>query len=518
MAYSGSRGGIDQFAVFTEGNQVLAFDAPKIVGWLETRRYFLLILLTAIYLAGTAGRAAGRPFWYDEVITLIAAKSPDLATTWRAAIATDANPPLPHLLTHISIRWFGLNQVSARLPAIAGFWVLCLCLFQFVQRRKGAVYGLSALLLPILTGAYFYATEARAYGLELGFVGLALAAWQSAAEGRRRAVALPALALSLACIMMCHYYGVLAYLPLAGGEAMRVRRARRLDWGVWIALAVGGLPLVWRVAAILGVVKGFSHTWAPAYLRQGLEFWETELAPGAAFAALFVGLLALVGRRAPVVAEDEDAVPEHEWVAGALLVATPLAAVIGGLLVTHMFTERYALMGLVGFCLLTPMVAAEFFGRRGAAGVVLLGVLVWGVTIRLIDYPVKGNPFESEPVLKKALEQGPVVIPDGQLFLQMWQYAPERLKPRLLYLADDAAALKYMGFETIDGGIRVLRQWAPVQVTEYSEFAKPGREFLVYQSSLRPGWVLSRVMADGANAGIRTVAPYRELVSVRLRD
>jgi hypothetical protein len=279
------------------------------------------------------------------------------------------------------------------------------------------------------------------------------------------------------------------------------------------------MPLVWRAVTILGVVRGFSsHTWAPAYLRQGLEFWESGLAPGAAFAALFIGLLALVGRGAPESTKGEDAVPEHEWVAGALFVAIPLAAVIGALLVTHMFTERYALIGLAGFCLLTPMVAAEVFGRRGAAGIVLLGVLAWGAAIRLVDYQAKGNPFAGEPLLLEALEQGPVVIADGQLYMQMWQYAPERLKARMLFLADDASAVKYMGFETIDGGIRALIPWAPVQVREYAEFATPGREFLVYQNSLRPGWVLSRVVADGASVAIRKVATFRELVSVRLRN
>ena len=496
---------------------MLAPEAPKIAGWLEKRKYFLLILLTTLYLAGTIGRAGGRPFWYDEVFTLIAAKSPDLATTWRVATAIDTNPPLPHLLTHIAIRCFGLNEVSARVPAMAGFWVMCLCLFRFVERRKGAVYGACALLLPVLTRAYFYATEARAYGLELGFVGIALVAWQSAAEGRRRAVALPALALSLVCIVMCHYYGVLAYLPLVGAEALRARQTRRVDWGMWTALAAGGVPLAWRLATIVGVVQSYSHTWAPAYLRQGLEFWETGLAPGAAFAVLFVGLLALARRRAPIPAGEEDMVPQHEWVAAVLLLAIPLAAVVGALLVTHMFTERYALMGLAGFCLLTPMVAAEFFGRRGAAGVLLLGVLFAGANIRLMDHAVDGNPFDGEPVLKEALEQGPVVIPDGQLFMQMWHYAPERLKMRLVFLADDAAALKYLGFDTIEG-IRILLPWVPIRVIEYREFAKPGKEFLLYQNSLRPGWVLSRVVDDGANTAIRKVALFRQLVSVRLPD
>src|SRR6185369_17828917 len=102
---------------------------------------------------------------------------------------------------------------------------------------------------------------------------------------------------SLSAMMLCHYYAVLMYLPLAGGELLRVRRQRRPDWPMWLALAAGGAPLVWRVATIIGVVKGFSHTWAPAYLRQGVEFWETGLAPGAAFLALFAGVLAILLRR-----------------------------------------------------------------------------------------------------------------------------------------------------------------------------------------------------------------------------
>jgi hypothetical protein len=491
----------------------------KLITGIESHKYLLLGLFTAIYTLGAVGRAAGKPFWYDEIVTLIAAKAPDLAGAWKATLAIDANPPLPHLLTHLSIRWFGFNEVTARLPAIMGFWVLCLCLYVFVARRKGVVYGLCALLLPTLTHAYFYSAEARAYGLELGFCGLALISWQAAAERQHRVLALCGLVLGLSAMMLCHYYAVLMYLPLAGGELIRTRRLRRPDWGMWLALGAGSVPLVWRVATIVGVVKGFSHTWAPAYLRQGLEFWETGLAPGAAFAALLVGALGLAARRAePAERSEAEKIPEHEWTAAVLLVAVPLAGVIGGLLVTHMFNERYALIGLAGFCLLAPMVAAELLGTRRTAGVVMLAVLAWGMGIRSVDHPYDGNPFDREPVLREALEQGPVVIPDGQLFLQMWQYAPERLKSRLIYVADDQAALKYMGFDTIEGGIRVLSGWAPVNVIEWGDFTHGTREFTAYQSSLRPGWVLARVVEEGATVEIKKTALYRELVRVRLRD
>jgi hypothetical protein len=492
----------------------------KLIDAIESRKYLLIGLFTAIYALGAVARASGKPFWYDEVITLIAARAPDLASVWKVTLAVDANPPLPHLLTHLSIRWFGLNEVSARLPAIVGFWVLCLSLYGFVARRKGVVFGLCALLLPVLTHAYFYSAEARAYGLELGFCGLALIFWQKAAERRHRAIALCGLALSLIAAMFCHYYAVLVYLPLAGGEWIRARRLRRPDWGMWIALAAGVVPLVWRATTIVGVVKGFSHTWSPAYLRQGLEYWAAGLAPGAAFAALLLVALALVARRRlePPDHSEQEKVPEHEWMAAVLLMAVPLAGVIGGLLVTHIFNDRYALIGLAGFCLLAPMVAAELLGTRGIAGGVMLAVLAWGMAIRSMDHPSEGNPFAGEPVLREALEQGPVVIPDGLLFMQMWHYAPERLKSRLIYVADDQAALKYMGFEAFETGIRVLRAWAPVNVMEWGDFTHNTREFVAYQTLLRPGWVLERVVEEGATVEVRKTTRYRELVKVRLRD
>ncbi len=492
----------------------------KIIAGIEARRYLLLLLFTAIYGICAIDRAAGKPFWSDEIVTLIAAKAPSAGEVWKLTLAMDVNPPLPQLMTHFAIQWFGLNEVTGRLPAIVGFWVLCLCLYYFVARRKGVVFGLCALLLPAATHAFYYAAEARPYGPELGFCGLALIAWQAAAEGRHRVAALCGLALSLSAMMFCHYFGVLIYLPLGAAELVRAWRTRRPDWGMWTALALGCVPLVWRVASIIGVVKGFVHTWSPAYLRQGLEFWEEGLGQGAAFAALLLGLIALFARQRPDAVEEREAgkVPEYEWVAVAMMLAVPLASVLVGVLVTHMFTERYALIGLVGFCLLAPMMIAELLGQRGTAGILMLAVLAWGLGIRSADHPTAGNPFYGETMLHEAVEQGPVVVPDGLLYLQMWWYAPERLKPRLLYVVDNAASVKYMNYETVDDGLGKMRQYVPVNVRTWAEFARDTHEFTALQSSLRPAWILQRVVEEGATVEVKKAAPYRTLLNVRLRN
>jgi hypothetical protein len=498
----------------------LEADARRMAETLEKRRWLVLLLLTLIYAAGAIAHARAKPLWYDEIITVMAAGAPDLATTWKAAQATDINPPLPHLLIHLSLAWVRQVELGARIPAIVGFWVFCLCLYYFVHRRLGILYALAALLLPVATGAYAYSVEARAYGPELAFTGLALIAWQAAADGRHRSIALPGLALSLAGATLCHYYAILLYLPLGGAEAFRWYRTRRIDFGVGLALAGGLGALGWRATTIAaGASKWSKHSWAPPSPEQVMEFWETGLQHSLTLAVLLLALVALAviagWRDSP--AQSPVELPAHEWMAGVLFLAIPVAAVAGAMLVTHMFTPRYALIALAGVGFLFPMVAAHLAGGRPLFGFLIFVSLLTGLGLVTISMPGGQDPYRQEPELQKALAEGPVVIPDGQLFLLMWQYAPPALRPRLHFVADGEAAIRYMGFDTIDEGLRVLRPWAPVQVVDARDFLTPGREFVLYQNTLRPAWLLSKIVDDGGSAQVLAHAGFRELVKVRVK-
>lgn len=499
----------------------LEAQARQVGAALEKRKYLVLSVLTGLYGLGAALHANGKPFWYDEIITLIVANSRDLGTAWKAAAACDASPPLPHLLTHLCVRWLGDGEVAARIPAILGFWVFCLCMFRFTRRSVGIFYALAALLLPVATGAYSYAVEARAYGPELAFSGLALVAWQTAAGRKGRLPALTLLALSVAAAIACQYYAVLLYLPLGGAEAFREWRAKRIDWGIWSALAIGGVPLVWRLTLLLGAVRESSHFWAVPYPQQAFEFWTEGLSPALAILVLFLALLTLTILRPEKPDGGSEAsapfLAPHELLAGLLFLAIPAAGVAGALLVTHVFTFRYALIALVGFCLLLPMVAAYYFSGRSFPGFLLFAALTVGLVFQAIDFPRARNPYENEPLLHDALARGPVVIPDGQLFLQMWRYAPEPLKSRILYVTDSGAAVKYMGFDSLESGLRVLTPWSSVKVVEYRQFALPGREFTVYQNTLRPGWLIPKIAAEGASLKVVGYRAYRALIEARLK-
>jgi hypothetical protein len=214
---------------------------------------------------------------------------------------------------------------------------------------------------------------------------------------------------------------------------------------------------------------------------------------------------------------ETASLPAHEWLAGMLFLAIPMAAVAGAMLVTHMFTPRYALIALAGIGLLVPMLGARLAAGREMFGSLMLVSLVVGLGVMTIAAPDVRDPYRQEAVLAKALAEGPVVIPDGQLFLSMWQYAPRELRPRVEFVADNESAIRYMGFDTIDDGLRVLRPYAPVEVLEGREFLTPGREFLLYQNTLRPGWLLSKIVDGGGSAELLANSGFRQLFRVRVK-
>ncbi len=512
-------------AAATPGQVSLEADARRMAVSLDQGRYLALLVLTALYAVGAIMHARGKPFWYDEVYTVMAASAPTVGETLTAAKRLDAAPPLTHLLTHFAVSWFGRGEIAARLPQIAGFWVFCLCLYRFVRRRLGIFYGLTALLLPIATQAYDYAYEARAYGLVLAFCGLMLVGWQTATEstGARHAAACALIAISLVGALMCHYYAALLYLPLAGAEAYRSYKTRRIAWGIWLAMAVGIAPIAWRLATIAAVVHGFTQTsWSEVQAIDILDYWNDGLKSGLSPLVLALVAMALWAWRSPAAPESADepqTLEPWELLAGILFLAIPFLAVTFGLLVTHVYSPRYAMAGLTGVVLLLPAVAAHMARGRALPAFLMLAISTFPLIVVTTTVPPPRDPVAEESVLVDALKQGPVVVADGQLFMQMWLYLPEPLKSNLLFLVDRDAATKYQAFNTvaIDSALSSVRDFYPIHALDYRTFATPGREFRLLQNPLKPGWMLEKIAADGGSEVIDRYTNLRQLYRIRMK-
>jgi hypothetical protein len=154
---------------------------------------------TALFACVAVTLALNKPFWHDEIYTILFADLPSLGTMWRAAHdGIDLAPPFNAMLTHGVHALTGVGPLSTRLPALVGYWTMSLVVFDLVRRRSHVVAAVSAAILPCLTEAFRYAIEARGYGAMLGLFALAVWAWSEAARDRNRALMLPLLALALA--------------------------------------------------------------------------------------------------------------------------------------------------------------------------------------------------------------------------------------------------------------------------------------------------------------------------------
>jgi hypothetical protein len=172
---------------------------------------------------------------------------------------------------------------------------------------------------------------------------------------------------------------------------------------------------------------------------------------------------------------------------------------------------------VAGFCFLVPMLIAHLAAGREWFGFALLAAVAGCLVLARVEIVEPVHPFTGDPELVSALEREPVVVADGMLYLQLWYYAPQRLKSRLVYLTDNDAARRYVKNDLLEDGLKSLRPWAPVEVLDYRSFAAPGREFLVYQKKFYMAWLLDRIVDDGGSASIEASRDTRTLVRVRIR-
>ena len=99
--------------------------------------------------------------------------------------------------------------------------------------------------------------------------------------------------------------------------------------------------------------------------------------------------------------------------------------------------------------------------------------------------------------LARVLEryQQPIAIADSHQYLALAYYAPAELRSRLYYIASPRNARRLINFDDDDRSLLLLRDWAPLQVSEYEPFLKENSHFLLYG---RPneGWLLSKCLEE----------------------
>ena len=491
----------------------------RVAARIDRHRFAALMLLAAAIVYSLAIRAAAKPFWHDEIFTILLAELPSLVDVHAAMRdGVDLAPPLNTLLTRAVHRAAGVGPIVTRLVPIVSFLAMLLVLFAFVRQRSNATTALTAALFPILTAAYRHSYEARAYALMMALFALALFAWGEAAAGRRRRRNLALLALALAAGMWNHYYAALTYVPIACGEAVRTWRSRRLDRGVLAAVAASVVASMPMLALGVAAAAQSATFWSPASLDQIVETYYFLLEPLMLrrFVVVLLILLVVIGlslfKKSGKLAEPHQ-LALHEIAAIIAAVLVPAAGVLLGVVVTGVWVPRYGLPGIAGMSL----AAAFAIPRSTRAELVLPLVLLYSTAELLLPVSRVGGPFEARPVLTAALKSpGPTAITGGLTYLQLWYYAPPELKPRLVYVADPPSARRLTRSDTIDLGLLALSRWTTVGAVPFDVFSAQHRTFRVY--AYGSGWLLDRLRESGAELEERDAEASARLYLVRLRS
>ncbi len=463
-------------------------------------RAIVYSLFSALYLLQTIDIAQRKLFWEDEFFTLYLSRIP----TWHGllqALATgaDQHPPSFYFLTHGLMSIFGTSPLTVRLPALVGFWLLCVCLYEIVRFLTNPLWGVVGMLFPLATNFSYYATEARGYGMVAGMAALALLCWLKAAENQKRAIFLPLLGASLASAVAMHYYAVIVMLCLATGEAVRTRRRGRVDLPMWIALACAFVPVIAFLQTIQKA-KGYStHFWAVPVWSDALNFYRLEVG-GALIAVLgLVGLAMCFQKtlRSRLKYSSSSAglrMPLNQWqaVAVCMLAGIPCLVMVGAKFVTHGFADRYAISAIVGItvllCCLLFRVAPE--PKMPLAAIIACLIVSWS-QVREMHASVTELRQQTATTMRRLARagDGPIVLTQATMFYRLSFYSERPFATRLSYIADADLAVQHLGMDTLDRGLLDLRPWFPLKTVTMEQFARANGDFLAYGETNRWGWL-----------------------------
>ncbi len=477
----------------------------------------ILASFSLFYFADICLRASAKYFWFDELLTLYICRLPSLRTVYQATLSgVDYNPPLFHVLTRVAQAPFGEGLIASRMPSILGIWLLCVCLFTVVSKRSGAAAACVAMMLPLLAASRFYAYEARATGIVLGFAGLAALAWQRQPESRYRKAWLGVFGVSLLAAFLTHCYAIALLFPFGCAEAFRWWRTHRVDLAVWALMGGASLAaLPFYVPLWHSFQRHVSAGFFPPSLGSLQSFYMMLLAPAAlalvaCLAAFAVDRCASPGSARPAL------LPGAEMVLALGFLALPAAGLLLAVAIHGPFIARYWFPAILGVSLSVGFASSGRTRWMAPSLAIVLACLLAGDFARLVRHRIQGvgeillepntllpmnttpgKPLEAyEPLWANVSGDEPIVVVDGLEFAFLANYAPPQTRSRLYYLMGDDS-------DTVGGLLRNLGTCCRINYNfaHAQEFARLTPHFYVYGRPGEPLAALLRSVPPSAQCG-----------------
>lgn len=443
------------------------------------------------------------------------------------------DPMFYHLLSHACIKLFGATAFAIRLPSLAGYLLMQVCLFCVGRTLAGERAGLLAAAIPALTATLYYAVEARPYGVLLGLSGCMLLSWLRAAAptGRGRAGWLIALAVSAGLALNTHYFAVLLLLPLCGAELFRTVRLRRLDWPMLAAIAAGvaaiGFALPFQRAAGEFRLHYYNagsvglHAVTQSYRALFLNYTDYSMRLQHASMAALVLLTALLAaglwrsRRTAFAARQPGAAAYL-----LLLAALPFAGFLLARFVTHSIEVRYVLPAIGGLSLL---IAVALRPRRwtvrgchaAMAGLLLVTAVAGAERVR--EERAKAAAKLATLSIPPGLRERLLATPDARLYVQnlgefeedLPYLADPAVQSRLTLLYSAEEEVRRLQHDTAALTAMHLQQFTRIPVVRYEDLRRqPGEHLLLLRYGGGWNWIAPALAEDHAR-----VQPFARALS-----
>jgi hypothetical protein len=384
------------------------------------------------------------------------------------------------------------------------------------------------MLFPVITTAYFYAYEARAHGIVLGYCGVALVCWQaSAAKSERRLIWLLGLGGALTSALLTHPYAVLLFIPLISGELARAVRVRRVDWPIWVTFAASSTGVLVSIPLLHALRRVTANTDVfPANLSMLAQSYKSTLLPATGVLSLSLVLLCIAQitpQKGPTRPASD--LKRHEFVALLAFTVVPFLAFLLAKMTGGPMLARYSISFVAGLAGLLGIAAA----KRPALGIGLVLAISAQISLHLVGFG-RGDWLQepSSLILVSTQTQEfreryrwidssttdknmPVVLLDNLDFLPTIFYAPANLVPRLVFVfqpGNNTAVLykTLQDFRHLSGDFCAT----PSFLTQHASF-------LAYGSS-RSIDLIADFIRRGAEVSVKKQSADHFLVSVNFRN
>jgi hypothetical protein len=493
-------------------------------------RVLLCLLVVYAIVRGLAG-AVTTGFWFDEIITSSISAQPDMRAVWAAlSSGVDGQPPGFYVVERASAAVIRNRHIAMRMPSILAFACTLVCVFFYMRRRGGEAIAFLCALLLLTTILYErYATEARPYALVVACFAFALLCYQRVPAFWWTVL----LGISLALAQSFHHYSIFAMAPFGLAEAVMFFRARKFRWGVWLALAIGACPLLFfwpllvRLKAYVGAHYQEQYTLTAVPSTYG-TFFLVDSGYGAAIGAICLAGVILVllwrGREATAARERRN----WDVAEGTLLLSLVGLPFIAFCVVKVMhggLRGTYVIEAILGLCLALGLVLTRV--RPLTVGLFAV-FLLFDVGLREYKFwqSARTLRFENPAAdFEKFLDEAgsgdnslPVVVANGLVYVPLAYYGSAAVVKRIFYLTDEEKELHYQGTDTFDKNVKLLQNYTPLQIRDYTTFTAEHPVFLLY--GVDPGygnsWLAEHLSREGYSVQALAVDPIHRLFLVNM--